>query len=74
MYTNFASIAFHRAFLQNFVDSQQRRELENRGMLNMTAFTWQNPSGVNSVNTTPKVESTRRQEVAKQLKVVVSEN
>jgi len=60
--------------MKNFVENQTRREMDNRAMLNMTSFTWQNPSGVDSVNTTPKVESTRRQEVAKQLKVLMKDN
>jgi len=60
--------------MRNAVGTQTKREVENRRMLNTISFTWQNPSGVDSVNTTKKVESTRRQCVANQLKTRMKDN
>lgn len=60
--------------MKNQVDSQTRREMENREMLNTISFTWQNPSGVDSVNTTRKVSSTRQRAVEEKLKEKMREN
>lgn len=60
--------------MKNAADSQTRREVDNRKMLNMVSFTWQNPSGVDSVNTTKKAESSRRQCAANDLKTRMRDN